>query len=76
MYDNVSRKRQWLSPCQRPTIIAKTNIHEEKFMLSVWWFFRGIMHFELLQSGETITADVFCAQLERLKGKVEKKWPT
>ena len=33
------------------------------------------MHFELLQSGETITADVYFAQLERLNDKIEKKWP-
>ena len=30
------------------------------------------MHFELLQPGETITSDLYCAQLERLKGKIIK----
>ena len=41
-------------------------------MLSVWWLVRGIMNFELVQHVETIIADVYYAQLERLKGKIEK----
>ena len=72
MYDNCSRKIQWLSPFLRPTITAKPNIHREKVILSVWWSVKGIMHCKLLQHGETITLDVYCAQLERLKGKLEK----
>lgn len=75
MYDNSSRKRQWLSPRQRHIVTTKPNIHGKKVMLSVWWSARGVIHYELLQPGETITADVYCAQLERLKDKLEKKWP-
>lgn len=75
MYDNTSRKRQWLSRDQTPELTPKQNIHGRKVLLCVWWCARGIIHFELLQPGQTITADVYCAQLERLKAKIEVSFP-
>src|SRR5262249_12163260 len=42
MYDNSSRKRQWLSPRQRHTVTPKPNIHGKKVLLSVWWSAKGV----------------------------------
>ena len=44
-------------------------------MLCVWWDIHGIIHYELLKPGETITADVYCAQLEQLKKALLSKRP-
>ncbi|KAK6729010.1 hypothetical protein RB195_006206 [Necator americanus] len=43
----------------------KDEIHEKKVMLSVWWGVHGIYRFELLPDNTTITAEVYCAQLQR-----------
>jgi len=32
-------------------------------MLSVWWNWKGVVHFELLGRNETINSDVYCRQL-------------
>ncbi|KAK6741376.1 hypothetical protein RB195_009307 [Necator americanus] len=47
----------------------------KKVMLSVWWGVHGIYRFELLQDNTTVTAEVYCAQLQRLADKIRKEHP-
>ena len=53
----------------------KPNLCLRKTLQCVWWDIHEIIHYELLKSGETITADVYCAQLERLKEALLSKRP-
>ena len=65
MFDNTSQKSQWLDPDQTPSEVAKPHRFVKKVMLCVWWNTRGIVHFEVLESGQTVTNTLFCEQLER-----------
>ena len=42
-------------------------------MLSVWWGVRGIIHWEFLPDGCTITTDLYCQQLNRVAAKLKGK---
>ena len=42
-------------------------------MLSVWWNVRGVIHWELLPTGSTITAHSYCEQLNRVAAKLQGK---
>ena len=42
-------------------------------MLSVWWDVNGIIHWEILPNGCTITADLYCQQLDRIAEKLKGK---
>ena len=75
LYDNRMRSKHWLSKRQPPVPTPKPNLYLRKTLLCVWWDIHGIIHYELLKPGETITADVYCAQLERLKEALLSKWP-
>ena len=44
-------------------------------MLSVRWDWKGIVHHELLEPGQTIHSTIYCQQLMRLKQAIKKKWP-
>lgn len=65
-YDNPRRKMQWLSKGERPTPTARAEIHIRKVMLCVWWNMFGLVHFEILNQGETVTAERYCQQLTRV----------
>ncbi len=73
LYVNHTRKRQWLSAGQTGIATPKTDPHPKKVMLSVWWGVRGIIHWELLPTGCTITADLYCQQLDRVAAKLKGK---
>ena len=75
LYDNVTMRKQWLSPGQSPAPTARRELHPRKVLLSVWWDIRGVIHHELLEPGRTITAEVYCEQLDRLKSAIEQKRP-
>ena len=73
LYINYEYHRQWLSPGQIGVVTPKPDLHPKKVMLSVWWSVRGIIHWEILPDGCTITADLYCQQLNRVAAKLKGK---
>ncbi|KAK6758381.1 hypothetical protein RB195_015913 [Necator americanus] len=74
LYVNHTHKRAWCAGDEMPDPFVKGEIHE-KVMLSVWWGVHGIYRFELLPDNTTVTAEVYCAQLQRLADKIHKEHP-
>jgi histone-lysine N-methyltransferase SETMAR len=73
MYANHMRKRQWLGVGQSGMATPKSDLHPKMLMLSVWWGVRGVIHWELLPTGSTVTADVYCEQLDRVAAQLQGK---
>ncbi|CAF1511105.1 unnamed protein product [Adineta ricciae] len=71
LYVNYTRRRQRLSTGQTGVATPKTDPHPKKLMLSVWWSIKGVIHWELLPNGYTITADLSCQQLDRVAEKLK-----
>ena len=61
---NVSYHSHWLVTLHNrlQSLCSSAN----KVILSVWWDWKGIVHYELLQSSEAINSTLNCAQLVRL----------
>jgi histone-lysine N-methyltransferase SETMAR len=64
LYISYTHRRQWLSHGLKDVATPKTDPHPKKVMLSVWWGVNGIIHWEILPYGCTITADLYCQQLD------------
>ncbi|CAF4933789.1 unnamed protein product, partial [Rotaria socialis] len=73
LHVNHTRKRQWLGAGQTGVSTPKNDLHPKKIMLSVWLGAKGIIHWELLPTGCTITADLYCKQLDRVAAKLQGK---
>ena len=71
-YDNNVRKRLWSKPGEASQTGAKPVLTPRKVMLSVWWDWKGIVHHELLEAGQTINSTLYYQQLMRLKQAIEK----
>jgi len=52
----------------------KTWIDEEEGDV-VWWDWKGIVHYELLSSNQTINFELYCEQLQRLLQAIGRKRP-
>ena len=75
LYTNITQRRQWVGPSQTPLPTPKPELHPKKVMLSVWWDVHGVVYWELLPPNTTITAEVYCLQLENLKQNLETVRP-
>lgn len=73
LYTNVKRKSSWVDSGSPSVPAARPGLHPKKIMLSVWWDSEGIIHWELLPDGYTITADVYCEQLDRVQEALREK---
>lgn len=75
LYVNIKRRRHWVDKDKQPEPQPRTDLHPLKVMICVWWDVRGIIHYELLPRNTTITADLYCQQLDRLALKIAEKRP-
>ncbi|XP_076657368.1 histone-lysine N-methyltransferase SETMAR-like [Halictus rubicundus] len=73
LYDNIKRSKQWLSANRTAISTPKPSLSLRNVLLCLWWDCRGIIHFELLKPGETVTAELYCQQLQRLYSELLKK---
>lgn len=73
LYENPVCRKQYLSKGEKPLTTPRPLLHPKKALLCVWWDHIGIIHFELLKMGQTITADIYCQQLERLREVLKAK---
>ena len=65
-FDNLTREKQWLDTGDTPKPTPKPDIHGKKVMLCVWWNSKGLVYLEVLDSGQTVTADIYKDQLNRV----------
>jgi len=70
LYDNRRRSGQWLDEDEAPKHMPKPALHPKKIMITVWWSSAGIIHYEFLQSGQTITGDRYCQELDDFHKKL------
>ena len=74
-YDNRKRSAQWLDKDESPKHTPKRNIHQKKLMVTVWWSSAGVIHYDFMKPGSTITAEIYCNQLDEMMQKLKEKQP-
>ncbi|XP_035232453.1 histone-lysine N-methyltransferase SETMAR-like [Stegodyphus dumicola] len=74
-YENIKRKRSWSKASDLPQTTSKPGLSLNKVILSVWWYWKGIVHYKLLQLGETINLALYCAQRDCLNEANQKERP-
>ena len=63
----VEARRSFTNGCKARVLTPR------KVMLSFWWDWKGIVHHELLEPGQTINSTLYCQQLMRLKQAIKRK---
>lgn len=74
-FNNPKRKKSYLSPGQRPKSTPRPNRFGRKTMLCIFWDQRGVIWYELLKPGETVTGARYHQQLIALNRAIRQKRP-
>jgi len=74
LYNNPKRRKSWVKN-QPTTLSAESNVYAKKVLLCIWWDINGIVYYELLNPGETVTTDRYQQQLIKLSNELERKRP-
>ena len=75
LYNNPKRQKSWDYASETSTNDAKPNIYGKKVLLSIWWDQQGVIYCELLNPGETVTAERYQKQLIRFRNVLNEKRP-
>ncbi|XP_015189801.1 PREDICTED: histone-lysine N-methyltransferase SETMAR-like [Polistes dominula] len=70
---NSVQEKQLLSLGEASVSRPEPSLTIQKILVCVWWDTFGIIHYELLEPGQTVTATTYCEQLERMKQELIKK---
>lgn len=73
LYDNRRRTAQWLDADEQPRHMPKPALHPQKIMFKVWWSMAGVIHYSFLNPEETITAEKYCTEIDKMQGKFREK---
>lgn len=75
LLNNPNKKWQWLSPNESALSYPKLRRFDKKVMISVFWNCDGMLFFELLPDGQSITSDTYSSQLKHLHDVMKVKYP-
>ena len=74
-FENPKRKKSWVDPGQASTSTARPNRFGKKAMLCVFWDQRGVIWYDLLKAGQTVTGERYQQQLAELNRVLLQKRP-
>ncbi|EYC01128.1 hypothetical protein Y032_0110g180 [Ancylostoma ceylanicum] len=74
-YDSNAHRAFWLPRGEDPPTQAKSDIHYKKCRLCCFWDSRGMLYYELLPQGHTVTGTVYSSQLQKLVDAVRERRP-
>ena len=55
--------------------MVKKDLHPKNTMVTVWWSSIGIIHYEFLKPGTSITLETYCSQIDTFYNRLSEKWP-
>ena len=74
-FANPKRTKSWVSPGEPSTSTPRPDRFGKKAMLCIWWDQEGVILYELLKPGETVTAKRYHQQLIKLNRAIREKRP-
>lgn len=72
---NPPTRGQWVDDDEEAETVPRKELHGKKFMLAVYWCSKGVVFHELLPNSASITADIFCAQLDEVDRTLRTSFP-
>ena len=73
LYHNDTHHAVWLPPGENPPSQPKPDYHQRKILLCCFWDTQGLLYYDLIQQGNTVSAPIYIDQLDALAQSVREK---
>jgi len=70
LFNIRKRSASWLDPGSAPKQCFKRQLTTRKVMVTVWWSSASVIHHSFLPNGMSVTADVYCEELNTTMEKL------
>jgi histone-lysine N-methyltransferase SETMAR len=67
----IKRRKSWVKPGRPSTSTPKPNIHAKKVLLCTLCDIKGVVYYELVESGQTVNSERYQQQRIRLSDELE-----
>jgi histone-lysine N-methyltransferase SETMAR len=71
--EGTFNNRSWRGPGENPISTPTRRLTNRKHLASVFWDVKGVIMMDVLPQGQTINANVYCSQLDRLVLAIQEK---
>ena len=71
LYNNQWWPVRWLDWEEAPKQFPKSNLHQKKIMVTVWWSVAHLIHYSILNTSETITSEKYAQQISEMHWKLQ-----
>ena len=71
LYDNQQWPAQWLDREETPKHFPKSNLHQNKVMVTVSWSAACLTHYSFLSPSEIITSEKYAQQIDEIHWKLQ-----
>lgn len=75
LYVNMRQRKEWVAAGSAAKPRIKANLHPKKTMICVWWDWKGMIHWEMLEKNTTVNKELYIAQLHRVNEAIQVKRP-
>lgn len=72
---NPNMRKRWRLPDEPQETEVRRQRYEKKMMISVWWNFEGVLHFEIIPDGKSVNATLYATQLQKVHDILAQRYP-
>jgi histone-lysine N-methyltransferase SETMAR len=73
--NNPDTRKKWVLQGEDLPSVVRQDRFGKKVMLSVWWNYEGVLHFELIPNGRSVDGELYCEQLDRVHEVLKTRYP-
>ena len=75
LYDNWQIPAEWLDQEEFSKHFRKSNVHQKRVMVTVWWSATSLIHYGFLNPSKIITSEKYAQQIDELHWKLQGLQP-
>ena len=71
----MKQRKEWVAYGDMPKLRVKPDLHPRKTMICVWWYWEGMVYWEMLERNTMVNKELYIAQLHCVNEAIQLQRP-